>query len=187
MNTKTWWLLVLTLLLPCSVASQQVAFKTNLLYWATASINIDVETRISDRWTGELSLGYNPFTFNDNKKLKHIAVQPELRRWLCSAFSGHFLAANLLYSHYNVGGIDQPFFKDLKHYRYQGNLGGVGVGYGYNLILSPRWSIEFELTLGMMVTKYSKYDCATCGKKIENASKTFFSPTKIAIDMVYYF
>lgn len=142
--------------------------------------------RVDDKWSVDLSVGYNPWTFSDNRKIRHIAIQPELRRWLCSTFSGHFLAANLLYSHYNAGGINQPFFTGLKDYRYQGDLGGVGIGYGYNFILSDRWSLELELTLGVMFTKYSKYECATCGKKVSDDTRTFLSPTKIAVDFVYY-
>ena len=30
---------------------------------------------------------------------------PEARYWLCAPFSGHFIGANLMYSHYNAGGI----------------------------------------------------------------------------------
>lgn len=92
-----------------TITAQNLAVKTNVLYWTTATFNASVETRLSSKWTLDVSAGYNPFTFSDNKKLKHFAIQPEARYWLCSPFSGHFVGANLLYSHYNAGGVKMPF------------------------------------------------------------------------------
>lgn len=120
-----------------TITAQNVAVKTNVLYWTTATFNASVETRLSSKWTLDVSAGYNPFTFSDNKKLKHLAIQPEARYWLCSPFSGHFVGANLLYSHYNAGGVKMPFgiFSDLEKYRFQGDLGAVGLVYGYSWML----------------------------------------------------
>lgn len=168
--------------------AQNVAVKTNALYWATTSLNAAVEAKMSDKWTAELSLGYTPFTFSDNKKLRHIAVQPEARYWLCSTFAGHFFGAHLVYSHYNAGGIDVPFglFPELKHNRFQGDLGAVGIAYGYSWMLpSKRWNIEAEIGVGYGITKYSKYECATCGSKIADETKGKFMPTKLTLSIVY--
>lgn len=151
-------------------------------------MNLDAEVRLSDRWSAELSVGYNPFSFAANKKLKHLAIQPEARYWLCRTFSGHFFGAHLLYSHFNAGGVHFPLgiFPSLKENRFQGDLGGVGLAYGYNLLLNNRWSLEFELGLGVIYSNYKKYECRTCGTYKGREHKTFFSPTKIAINLVYY-
>lgn len=182
-------LCVLTILLSSlSAMAQHTAVKTNALYWATATPNLAFETRIARKWTTELSVGWNPFTFSDNKKLKHIAVQPEVRYWLCSPYAGHFFGLHLIYSHYNAGGIDVPFglFSNLKDYRFQGDLGAAGLGYGYSWMLpGNHWSIEAEIGLGVGITKYGKYECATCGSKVADEKKTFFMPTKAAISIVY--
>lgn len=167
--------------------AQNVAVKTNALYWATTSLNAAAEVRVSDKWTVELSLGYNPFTFSDNKKIKHIAVQPEVRYWFCHTFAGHFVATHLIYSHYNAGGINIPLFTELKNNRFQGDLGAIGIAYGYSWMLpSKRWSIEAEVGVGYGITKYSKYECATCGSKIADETKHFFMPTKLAVTFIYY-
>lgn len=133
-------------------------------------------------------MGWNPFAFSDNRKIKHIAVQPEVRYWLCSPYAGHFLAAHLIYSHYNAGGINLPFgiFPELKDYRFQGDLGAVGIGYGHSWMLpGNHWSIEAEIGFGVGITKYGKYECATCGSKVADEKKTFFMPTKAALSIVY--
>ncbi|MCC8072231.1 MAG: DUF3575 domain-containing protein [Bacteroidales bacterium] len=180
--------LLLALFQPLHTSAQTTALKTNALYWATTTMNIDAETRFAPRWSGELSIGYNPWSFSDNKKIKHIAIQPEVRYWLCSTYAGHFFGAHLLYSHFNAGGIHMPLglFPSLKEHRFQGDLGGIGLAYGYNFILSRHWSLELELGLGVIYSNYKKYECRECGSKLGREHKTFFSPTKIAVNMVYY-
>lgn len=173
---------------PTFALAQHTALKTNALYWATATPNIALETKIANRWTAELSLGWNPFKFSDNKKLKHVAVQPEVRRWLCSPFAGHFLALHAVYSHFNAGGIDAPFglFPDLKDYRFQGDLGALGFGYGYSWMLpGNHWSVEAEIGVGVGYAKYGKYECATCGSKVADEHKVKLMPTKAALSIVY--
>lgn len=173
---------------PWVALAQHTAVKTNALYWATTTPNLAFEQKVGRRWTVELAVGYNPFTFSDNKKLKHIAVQPEARYWLCSPFEGHFFGLHAIYSHYNAGGIKMPFglFSNLKDYRFQGDMGALGLGYGYSWMLpGNHWSIEAEIGLGVGITKYGKYECATCGSKVADEKKTFFMPTKAALSVVY--
>lgn len=175
-------------LLSLAAAAQHTAVKTNALYWATTTPNLAFEQKVGRKWTAELAVGYNPFTFSDNKKLKHIAIQPEARYWLCSPFEGHFFGLHAIYSHYNAGGIKMPFglFKNLRDYRFQGDMGAVGLGYGYSWMLpGNHWSIEAEIGLGVGITKYGKYECATCGSKVADEKKTFFMPTKAALSVVY--
>lgn len=171
---------------PLAAMSQHVAVKTNALYLATATPNVELEARVAQKWTAGVSVGWNPFTFADNKKLRHIAIQPEVRRWLCSPFAGHFLAAHAVYSHFNAGGVGLPFFPDLKGYRYQGDLGAVGIGYGYSWMLpGNHWSIEAEIGIGVGYASYGKYECATCGSKVADESKVKLMPTKAALSVVY--
>ena len=92
-------LLLVSALFITSASAQDWRLKTNLAYWATTTPNLGVEKRLSDHWSLDLSTGWNPFTFRKNKKLKHIAIQTEMRYWLDSPFLGHFFGANLLYSH----------------------------------------------------------------------------------------
>lgn len=68
--------MALLLFLPVRSAAQDMAVKTNAVGWATVSPNIAFEYRVARKWTLDLSLSYNPFTFGDNKKWRHVAVQP---------------------------------------------------------------------------------------------------------------
>ena len=41
-----------------TITAQNVAVKTNVLYWTTATFNASVETRLSSKWTLDVSAGY---------------------------------------------------------------------------------------------------------------------------------
>ena len=172
------------------VQAQDWRLKTNIAYWATSTPNIAAETRLSSHTSLDFSIGWNPFTFHDNRKIKHIAIQPELRYWQNCPFKGHFLGINLLYSHYNAGGVHFPFgiFSDLKSHRFQGDLGAVGLVYGYDWSLgkSNRWSLEAAFGLGYGLTRYTKYRCyGRCASALETKTKSMLMPTKVAVSLVY--
>ena len=86
----------------------EVCGKSNLLYDATATINLGVEMELSKKWTLDLSGNYNGWKFGDDMRWKHWMVQPEARYWLCEKFNGHFLGVHAHYADYNVGGIKIP-------------------------------------------------------------------------------
>ncbi|MBD8347786.1 DUF3575 domain-containing protein [Dysgonomonas sp. HGC4] len=161
--------------------------KTNLLYDATSSINLGLELKLDSRYTLDISGNYNPFTYSGNRKLRHVLVQPELRYWLCEPFYSHFFGIHALYSSYSVGHIKLPLdlYSSLNEYRYQGNLYGVGFSYGYQWVLSPRWSLEASFGFGYIYTNYDKYECKTCGKLLDSSYKHYLGPTKAGISLIY--
>lgn len=172
---------------PLTASAQDMALKTNALGWATLSPNVSFEYRVAPKWTLDLSLSYNPFTFNDNKKWRHISVQPEARYWICAPFGGHFVGAHLLYMHYNAGNVHLPFgiWEQLQRYRFQGNLYGGGLVYGYHHIINKRWSIEGVIGLGFAHTCSKYYRCKNCGRYMGIAKKNIFMPTKLSLSVVY--
>lgn len=176
-----------------TVHAQKAAVKTNLLYDATATINLGAEFSLSPKWTIEASGNYNPWTFSDNKKWKHWMVQPAARYWLCEKFNGNFFGFHLHGGQYNIGNVDLNFkmlgtnLKNLKDYRYEGWFVGFGVSYGYSWILAKHWNIEAEIGFGYAYTKYDKYDCPTCGEKLGRSNRNYVGPTKAAISLVYLF
>lgn len=189
-NKTGWWILVVMIMLVGTqrVSAQRIALKTNALYWATTTPNIGAELKVAPRWTLGLTAGYNPFTFSENAKLKHVLIEPEARYWLCSTYAGHFVGVNALYSHYNAGNIDVPFgiFPELDDHRFQGDIGAVGVLYGYSWMLGRRWSLEAAIGIGVGVTHYKKYMCEVCGSQVDEDTRWLFMPTKLAVSVVYY-
>lgn len=159
-----------------------VALKTNLLYWATTTPNLGIEIGISRKFTLDISGNYNPWNFSDNKKIKHWLVQPELRYWTCERFNGHFFGLHGHYAQFNFSCIKPLGLKDL---RYEGDLYGAGLSYGYHWILNKRWSIEATIGVGWAHIDYDKYPCDECGIKIKSDSREYFGPTKVGINFIY--
>lgn len=169
------------------VTPPSFALKTNFLSWATGTINIGGEARIANRYTLNLSAGYNPWTFSENRKWKHVSVMPELRYWTCEPFTGHFFGAHLLYAHYNAGNFKLPFdlFPGLESERWEGNMYGAGLSYGYSLYLSPRWSLEGTIGAGYIYLDHDRYECVKCGDLKGSSTTHYFGPTKAAISLIY--
>lgn len=105
-----------------------------------------------------------------------------------------FFGFHLHGGQYNIGGIDGKVkflgtdARKLKDARYQGWLVGTGIAYGYAWILGRHWNLEAEIGLGYSYTRYDKFRCAGCGKKVEtNKPHHYVGPTKAAINLVYLF
>lgn len=191
-------LYLLLVLLPAALCAQprpadsspstpRFALKTNAVYWATSTPNLAFEAALGKKLTLDVLGGYNPFTFSDNKKLKHWLVQPELRWWLCERFNGSFIGVHLHGGMFNVGGVDFPFgaFPALEKYRYEGEFYGGGVGFGHHWILGKRWSLEAEIGVGATRFHYDKYDCPKCGEWKGKDTKTYLSVTRAALSIIY--
>ena len=61
-------LIPLLLSLSFTAGAQSLAVKTNALYWATATPNVGLEYAVAPRWTIGIGGGYNPWTFDKEKK-----------------------------------------------------------------------------------------------------------------------
>ncbi len=160
----------------------RIALKTNLLYDATTTINLGAEFLLGRKLTLDVPLSYNPWTFSDNKKIKHFLVQPELRYWTCEPFNHSFFGVHLHYAYFNMGGFKQL---GMENFRYQGNLYGAGISYGYHWILAPRWSLEGTIGVGYARLIYDKYECETCGDFVGSETKDYFGPTKAGVSLVF--
>lgn len=169
-----------------SVKAQNIAVKNNILYDASTTPNFGIELRLSNKWTGGINVALNPWTFSDNKKLKHLLVAPQLRYWLCESFSGHYFGANIAYVHYNVSDIKFPFglYGGVDGERRQGDLAAIGASYGYSWILSPHWSLEAEAGLDLGYTWSDRYDSRKCGTYRGSDNKFLVLP-KLALNIVY--
>lgn len=177
MYKKKLFVWVLFFCLADVASAQTVVLKSNILSWMTATPNVGAEVKVGKAFTLDVAAHYNPFSFGNDRFLKHWGVQPELRYWLCKPFKGHFFGLHGGYANYNVswGGPD----------RYAGDIFGVGLGYGYQWMLSKRWSVEAELGVGYARSIYDKYDCATCGSHVGSGKKNYFGPTKVAVSLIY--
>ena len=194
MKLKFHIFLLLGLCFCLEMNAQTVAVKSNMLYDITSTVNVGMEFALSSRWTFDISGNYNGWTLSHDRRWKHWAVQPEARYWFCDRFLGHFIGVHAHGGQYNIGGIDGKInflgtdARKLKDTRYQGWFVGAGVAYGYAWILGRHWNLEAEIGIGYSYTRYDRFRCTGCGKKIESGKPHHYvGPTKAAINLVYVF
>lgn len=185
----------IALFFACAPGRAQVAgVKTNLVYDATASINLGVEIGLAPKWTLDVSGNLNLWTWKDNMKWKHWMVQPEVRWWTCQRFAGHFFAAHALAGQFNFGNIKNNInilgtdFSILSNERYQGWAFGAGLGYGYALPIGKHWNLEAEVGLGAIYSIADGFECDVCNRPTATGVKKLRPAlTKAAISIVYLF
>lgn len=187
---------MLALATPKKASAQDFAIKSNLLYDATATINLGVEFKVAPKWTIEASGNFNDWTIRTDHRWKHWLVQPEVRYWLCEAMHGNFFGLQLHGGQYNMSKVPLlekinflgTDFRGLQNGRYQGWYAGAGITYGHAWILGTHWNIEAEIGIGWAYTRFDKYPCASCGRKLEeNRVHNYVGPTEAAVNLVYIF
>jgi len=184
------------LLLVCGwgAQAQTLAVKTNLFYGAAAfTPNLGLEVGLGGRTSFDFAAGYNPWnregSADDNKKMVHLMLQPELRIWTCERFNGHFFGFHGLFSQYNVGGVklghflEDPVFE--KGYRYEGYAYGGGFSYGYHWMLGKRFGLEFNIGVGVAHLSYDKFRCERCGELLAKENNTYVGLTKAGVTLVF--
>ena len=176
-----------------NITAQNVGIKTNLIPDALLSPNLGVEIGLARKWSLDLTGEVNFWKVNGHL-WKHWLAQPEARYWFCDRFAGHFVAVHALGGQYNFGNLHNNIHvlgsnvSELTHYRYQGWAAGGGIAYGYTWVLGKHWNLEAEIGIGWLYTKFDKYSCANCGKKLESGKHhNYYGPTKLSIAFEYLF
>lgn len=162
-----------------------IVAKTNLLADISSTIGVGTEFKFLELFTIDVALEYNAWTFKNNRKWKHILVQPEIRIWVYEPFNGHFFGFHGMYSFYNYGNL--PFPDYISKHRIEGWLAGAGMSYGYHWIINKSWSIEGTLGVGYAYMNYNGFYCEECGEKLGRSFKHYLGPTKAAVNLIYTF
>ena len=176
--------LILLILLPVRSFGQQVALKTNLLFWGTTTPNAGMEIGLGRKFTADIWGAYNAWKFPNNMRLNFYLAQPEIRYWFCRKFEGHFIGLHGHYGHFNIGQI--PFIPNLENHELRGELYGGGITYGYHWAIGRRWGLEAMLGGGYAYMKYTKYKCGECAEAVGAYTRNYFGPTRIGVSVIYF-
>jgi hypothetical protein len=198
MNPTVKILLAAMLLLPGAISAQvagngrygitspEMNIKTNLLWDVTTTANLGVEFRIGDKTSLDLPVNYNAWVYANNRKWKHILVQPEFRWWPKETFNGHFWGFHAHYAFYNVGNLPKPPFSAyMQNNRFEGWLAGTGISYGYRMNFNLNWAMEATVGAGYAYLSYNRFDCRDCGQKNADKTTNWFGPTRAGISLIY--
>ena len=115
---------------------------TNLFYWGSGTPNAHVLFPVGDHLTIGVTGGlkpwprWAPWDWDDqiNSKWRHFAIVPNFRFWPKANYSGLWIGADMLWTHYNVGGVTFPLglYPEVRQNRLQGDFIGLGISLGYS-------------------------------------------------------
>ena len=165
------------------IETRFIAVKTNLLWDAATIANLGVEVELGRRWSLDIPVYYSPYNLSSTRKLRLLATQPELRRWLgAKAGEGHFIGL-----HGHIGGFNVAI---NDHGRYQDPerpLWGFGLGYGYaiNFGKEKRWGMEFNIGAGFADYKYDAYYNRPNGQIFKSGHDTWWGITRAGVTLTY--
>lgn len=169
-----------------TVQAQKIAVKSNILYDATATLNLGVEYAINKQFSIDLSGNYNGWDIASPKSWQHYMIQPEGRYWIHEAFNGHYFGVHAIYGSYDIARLKAELFDELFNgqYMYDGTGIGGGISYGYQLYVTPRLNIEFSIGVGYVHLKYDKTEYRS-KEYVGKFTKSYFGPTKLGVSIVY--
>ena len=175
---------------------ESVSLGTNLLYWGSSTPNIHAWLPLGDNFTVGITGGLKAWPRwlpwdNDpkvNSKWRHFAIVPQLRWWPKANYSGFFAGADLLWTHYNVGGVTFPFgmYPQVRENRLQGDFLGLGIALGYSWWLTRNLRLEAEVGAAAGYNTAHKYQCSWCGADLGQVSGPGIVP-KLGLNLAYSF
>lgn len=163
--------------------TRKVAVKVNLMPMAALIANVGVEMELCPQWSIDIPVWYSPYNlFGRNRKIRLLAVQPEIRWWTKSVMDGHFVGLHTHVAGFNIALNDHLRFQDPNV-----PLWGVGGSYGYAKPLGKknRWGIEFNLGLGFAKYKYDAYRNWQDGPKLESGEGVYWGITRVGVTISY--
>lgn len=189
--------IILTLLLAGScwlgAAAQQIAVKTNMLYWMATTPNLGAEVAVSKHSTIGLTANYNPWTIGADNRIRHWFLRPEYRYWVTEKYTRLYFGVHAIGGKFEVGGFKLPFIGDriltgLAANYYKGSFVGAGFSLGYQFYVSPHWNIE--LSAGAGLARFSYHTEPVRGPKAASYTdrkRILPIPTEFGVSFVYLF
>lgn len=169
-----------------------IAVKTNAIYDAAATPNIEIERWFgsNNQWSvmGEWNF---PWWQWHNKSRVYEVMEGglELRRWLFPShaeggekhrpLTGHFLGLYAAGAYYDL---------EWGYKGEQGDAYSAGLTYGYTCKLSKHWNMEFSISGGYLYSPYTHYDAERHDDTLFAKYKkhfTYIGPTKLKVSFVW--
>lgn len=168
--------------LPPRPQSRFIALKSNALFAAALVANLGFEVELWPKWSLDVPVFYSPYDITSTRKLRLLAVQPELRYWTKKAGEGHFVGLHTHVVGFNVAVNDHGRYQDPNH-----ALWGMGLSYGYSRLLGvrKRWAVEFTIGAGFAEYDYDAYRNYTNGPKFRSGSNLYWGITRAGISFSY--
>lgn len=158
------------------------AAKTNLLFLAGTIANLGFEMELGRKWSIDIPVYYSPYDLASDRKIRVLATQPELRRWLNKAGEGHFFGLHGHLAGFNIAINDHGRYQDPER-----PLWGFGLGYGFALNFGKKknWGMEFNIGVGFANYEYEAFYNRPNGQVFETGEDWYWGVTRAGITLTY--
>ena len=185
---KNFFIIILVLLSlnDFGARAQRWALSTNVPdYVALGTLNIRGDAGVSQHWSVNSSMKYNPWTFHagdieSQMENRQLTIAAAARYWPWNVFSGWWVESGLQYQEYNRGGISKPETEE-------GDAFGLKLAAGYTLMLYKNFNVDFGLGLWGGSKIFKVYDCPSCGRIKDRGTKGFVRPNELIVALAYIF
>lgn len=163
-----------------SLNAQRIAVTTNILEDVVLTPNIGIDIVVADQQSVSLDASAAPYKLSENMYNKSLTLRVGYKYWFNQAFYSHYAGVDLIASSYDFG---------LRNYKSKYEYVGLGVGYGYSLIIGKRLNFVPCVGLGLAVGKsYDGHDhMVKPGQGVEAVATTTIKPviTRLGITIQY--
>ncbi len=160
----------------------RLALKTNMLYYAALLPNVEMEWLIDHRWSVALEGCVAAWgSYKRNKSYRLNIIDAEVRRWINPRAPWHGMYAGVI-----AGGGWYDLLKNTPGRYGWGMMSGVSVGYSWPI--KHRLSLEAEVGLGYVFTRYKEYQPVD-GHHVYMRTKdvNYFGPIKLKFSIAWRF
>lgn len=182
MSTKIRLVLVVIVLFAAktSVNAQRIAVTSNLLEDALLTPNAGVDIVVADRQSLSFDASYAPYKLFQNVHNKRMTVRAGYKYWFNQALYAHYIGIDAVVSSSDVrigklGSRDEYI--------------GIGVGYGYSIILGKRLNLVPNIGVGIAYgNTYEGYDqMVNVGEGVQATAARGFKPilTRLGVTIQY--
>ena len=177
-------ILVVTLCPFCKISAQRVALKTNALQWALNSPNLEVEARLGRRLALDVAVLGSPLKWSiAGNRVNSIRFEPHLRYYFNRPMARNFVSLDFGTGMYDA--IIKKSAADIK--KHHGYYAQAGLSYGYALVLSKNWNVEF--TAGAGIARIREYEYPTDRERTSNDIRSRWIPvlSNLGVTFSYIF
>ena len=164
-----------------------VALSTDLVDWAyLGTANLEAGVSVHRHFSLQAGAKFNPWSFKTHGLEldlynKQTTAYAGFRYWPWYVYSGWWVGAQAQYSGYSETGV-------WRHALDTGKAIGAGLSFGYTLMLSENFNLEFGAGVwGGRRFQHTLYCCPDCMKVRQSGPENFVALNDISVSVMYVF
>ena len=163
-----------------SASAQRIAVTSNVFEDVVLTPNIGLDIVVADKQTLSLDTSLSPYKLSQNLYNKSMTLRVGYKYWFNQAFYSHYAGVDLIASSYDFR---------LRNHKARYEYVGLGVGYGYSLVIGKRLNFVPCVGLGLAVgNSYEGHDhMVKPGQGVEAEATVTIKPvvTRLGITIQY--